>query len=54
MNKIEKDIDAAGRVVIPMSFRKRLGIASSSRVFISLENDTILISPRKQPLCTLR
>lgn len=45
MNGIEKEIDNLGRVVIPASFRKKLGIESNARVFISLEDDVITISP---------
>ena len=52
MNGIEKDIDSLGRVVIPIKFRKRLGIQSNSKVIISLENGTILISPARG-LCAL-
>ena len=44
MNEIKKDIDDAGRVVIPINFRRKLGIESSSKVLISCENDTIKIS----------
>ena len=45
MNGIEKDIDSLGRVVIPIKFRKKLGIESNSKVFVSMEDDMILISP---------
>lgn len=44
MNGIEKEIDALGRIVIPVKFRKRLGIELNSKVFISLENEVIVIS----------
>lgn len=44
MNRIEKDIDALGRVVIPIEFRRRLGVESNAKVFVSLENDVIIIS----------
>ena len=45
MNGIEKDVDSLGRVVIPIKFRKKLGVESNSKVLVSLEDDMILISP---------
>ena len=45
MNGIEKEIDSLGRVVIPATFRKKLGIKSNARVLISLEDNIITISP---------
>ena len=44
MNGIEKDIDNLGRIVIPVKFRKKLGVGSNEKVLISCENDSILIS----------
>ena len=46
MNGIEKDIDSLGRVVIPMKFRKELGIEANSKILVSLEDGLILMSPR--------
>ena len=43
MNGIEKEFDKLGRVVIPISFRKRLGIESNSKVIVSLEEGFIKI-----------
>ena len=48
MNGIEKEVDNLGRVVIPMDFRKRLGIVSNSKVMVSLEGDIIVISPSEK------
>ncbi|MBQ8393379.1 MAG: AbrB/MazE/SpoVT family DNA-binding domain-containing protein [Clostridia bacterium] len=45
MNGIEKDMDNLGRVVIPIKFRKKLGIEDNSTVLVSLEDNAILISP---------
>ena len=42
-NGIERVVDNLGRVVIPMSFRKKLGIERNSRVVISLDDDTVSI-----------
>ena len=44
---IEKEVDALGRVVIPKDFRRLMGIEPNSKVFISLENDTLVVSTRK-------
>ena len=43
MSGIERKIDNLGRVVIPVGFRKRLGIDRDSRLIMSLENDMIII-----------
>ncbi len=45
MNGIEKEVDSLGRVVLPISFRKKIGAEPNTIVLISLENDTIIISP---------
>lgn len=44
MNGIEKKIDKLGRVVLPIKFRKRLGIELEDHVLVSLENESIIIS----------
>ncbi|MBR2343870.1 MAG: AbrB/MazE/SpoVT family DNA-binding domain-containing protein [Clostridia bacterium] len=56
MNGIEKDIDSLGRVVIPIEYRRRIGAKQNSRVLLSLENDTVVISPtdRRCALCDKR
>lgn len=53
MNGIEKEVDNLGRVVIPMEFRKRLGIVSNSKVMVSLEGDIIVFSPLREILRSL-
>ena len=46
MNGIEREIDKLGRVVIPMEFRKQLGIESDSKVSICLADGEVIIRPR--------
>ena len=43
MMEIEKEIDRLGRVVIPMEFRKKLGIEANSKLLISLSDGEITI-----------
>lgn len=45
MSGIEKEVDNLGRVVIPISFRRLLGIEPNSKVLVSIENDVLHISP---------
>ena len=45
MNGIEKEFDKLGRVVIPISFRRRLGMNANSKVIVSLEEGFIKIRP---------
>lgn len=45
MSTTEKEVDSLGRIVIPIEFRRRLGIKAGSRVKISFENQSIIISP---------
>ena len=52
MNGIEKEIDSLGRVVIPIKYRKRLGLMKGARVFVSLDESVISISPQNQ-ICAL-
>jgi len=52
MNGIEKDIDNLGRVVIPIKFRKMLGVESNSKVLVSMEDGVVLISPADK-MCAL-
>ena len=49
---MERKIDHLGRVVIPMEFRKKLGIEFDSTVTISLSNDEIIIKSQNM-LCAL-
>ena len=44
MKGIEREIDRLGRVVIPIEFRKKLGIEFNSKVLISLSNGEIIIT----------
>ena len=44
MKGIEKEIDELGRVVLPKSFREKLGIQKRSRVCLVLEDETIILS----------
>ena len=45
MNGIEKRIDNLGRIVLPMSFRKKLGLKKQDIVVVSLKESTISIVP---------
>ena len=47
MKGIEREIDRLGRVVIPIEFRKKLGIEFNSKVLISLSNGEIIITAQK-------
>lgn len=53
MKGIEREIDRVGRVVIPMEFRKELGIEFNSKVVISMMDGEIVIRARngKCALC---
>jgi len=52
MSWVEKDVDALGRVVIPIGFRKRLGIKCDSKVLMKLENGAVTIKSAYM-LCAL-
>ena len=45
---IEKEFDNLGRVVVPIKFRKQLGIKSKSKVWVFLEGDRICITPAEK------
>lgn len=45
MSAIEKEVDNLGRVVIPIEYRKKLGIEKNSIVLVDLENGFLKISP---------
>lgn len=49
---IKRKVDKLGRIVLPMQYRKKLGIVTDDTVIVSLKNDTITVSPTKQ-LCSL-
>ena len=52
MSGIEKQIDKLGRIVLPKSYRDKLGLCSNDKVLLSLENSVITISV-KENLCAL-
>ena len=56
MGGIEKEIDNLGRVVIPITFRKKLGIKNKDKVLVSLENDAVIITATENrcALCNAR
>ena len=51
-NGIEREVDKLGRVVLPMVFRKKLGIERSSKVLITMNEDTVLIKASER-LCAM-
>ncbi len=44
MSGIEKQIDDLGRVVLPINFRKKVGMENKARVLITLKGRDILIT----------
>lgn len=48
MNGIEKNVDELGRVVLPVKMRKKLNLKNRSAVLITMEDDTILITPKER------
>ena len=47
MSESEKKIDNLGRIVLPASFRKSLGIKPYDKLFIRLRNSEIIITPTR-------
>ena len=47
MNFVNVKIDKLGRIVIPIKFRKKLGIDNNSVVALKLEGEQILVSAVK-------
>ena len=45
MSGIERRVDKLGRVVLPIGYRERLGLTENSKVNISMENESISITP---------
>ena len=43
MKGIEKEMDRLGRIVIPMDYRKQLGLKQGSRVSIALNENGLII-----------
>ena len=52
MSGIERKIDNLGRIVIPISYRKALGLNNEDSVTVSLENGNIIISAKKH-MCAI-
>ncbi len=48
---ITREVDRLGRIVIPKSIRKQLGIKEKDKVEIHTEGDTIVIT-KYNPFCT--
>ena len=40
---IEREVDNLGRIVLPMEFRKKLGIERNSKVLITMNDETVCI-----------
>lgn len=45
MEVITRRIDELGRVVLPMDFRKALGLKKNAEVNLGIENKAIIITP---------
>jgi len=45
MNGVEIKIDNLGRLVIPIKYRKKLGIDTKDKLLISLKDSSLVISP---------
>ena len=52
MKGIEREVDKLGRVVIPIEYRKNLGIEKNATVIVSLEESAIIVTP-KQKRCLI-
>ena len=52
MSGIERNVDKLGRVVIPISYREKLGIKTDDTVVITLRDEFIAIAPSKK-ICSL-
>ena len=52
MKCIERKIDGLGRIVIPICYRKALGLKSNDTVEVSFENSVITIAPKKR-ICAM-
>jgi len=44
--KTERKIDALGRLVLPIQFRRKLGLKKNSTVIIELKGGNVLITPK--------
>ena len=48
MSGIERRIDKLGRIVLPIGYRNKLGLADNAKVNILLMDNTILITPARK------
>ena len=48
MSTINVEIDKLGRIVIPVKFRKKLGLQKEDKISISLEEDSLIIRSLKR------
>ena len=48
MSNIEKRIDKLGRMVLPATFRKKLGLETNSKVLLYLEDQAIWLTPAEE------
>ncbi len=53
MREVKRTLDIAGRMVLPVDFRKRLALSVNDDVTVSLDGDAIIIRPaiKKCRLC---
>ena len=52
MSKIEKRVDKLGRVVLPATFRRKLGLETNAKVLLYLEDNAVWLTPA-QSCCAL-
>lgn len=50
--QVTKKVDHLGRIVLPMDFRKALGLTTDSKVLITLENEELKIK-RNTRICKI-
>ena len=48
MAGVERKIDNLGRVVIPIEYRRKLGVGADGAVLISMERDRIILTSAKK------
>ena len=49
---VVRPIDELGRIVLPMEFRKKLGIERNSKVLITMNDETVFIKASER-LCAM-
>ena len=52
MSSIERRVDKLGRIVLPIGYRQRFKLSNDSRVRISLDGNSIIITP-SESCCAL-